>query len=73
MIIFDQFLGGEFGRVLRTAHTFFGLLFLITTGGQVYTFDELTEFLAASGFARPIKKPIRTAGSDLVFATMTKS
>ncbi len=73
LIIFDQFLGGEFGRVLRTAHMFYGLLFLITTGGQVYTFDELTELLAASGFARPIKKPIRTAGSDLVFTTLAAS
>ncbi|MDV3244587.1 MAG: methyltransferase [Nitrososphaerales archaeon] len=73
LVIFDQFLGGEFGRVLRTAHTFYGLFFLVTTGGQVYTFDEMTEFLAAAGFARPIKKPIRTAGSDLVFATKTAS
>jgi ubiquinone/menaquinone biosynthesis C-methylase UbiE len=69
IVIFDQLLGGEFGRVLRTAHTFYGLLFLITTGGQVYTFGEVSELLSSSGFARPTKKPIRKAGSNLVFAT----
>ncbi len=73
IIIFDQLLGGEFGKVLRMAHTFYSLLFLITTGGQVYTFKELSELLSQAGFTRPTKKPIRAAGSSLIFATKIAS
>ncbi len=73
IVIFDQLLGGEFGKLLRLAHTFYGFLFLVTTGGQVYTFNELSELLSESGFGRPTKKPIRSAGLSLVFATKITS
>lgn len=73
IVIFDQLLGGEFGKVLRLGHTFYGLLFLITTGGQVYKFSELSDLLSQSGFSRPNRKPIRAAGSSLVFATKIAS
>ncbi len=73
IVIFDQFLGGEFGKVLKFSHTFYNLLFLITTGGQLYSFRDLSELLLESGFAKLTKKPIRTAGSTLVFATKVGS
>ena len=69
IVIFDQFLGGEFGKVLRLGHTFYNLLFLTTTGGQLYTFKEVSTMLSESGFLHLTRKPVRAAGSTLIFAT----
>jgi hypothetical protein len=69
IVIFDQFLGGEFGKVLRLGHTFYNLLFLVTTGGQLYTLKEVSGLLSESGFASLTRRPVRAAGSTLVFAT----
>jgi hypothetical protein len=55
IVIFDQLLGGEFGKVLKSGHAFYDLLFLITTGGQLYTFDEVSSMLSASGFSHLTK------------------
>lgn len=68
IVIFDQFLGGEFGKVLRIGHSFYGLLFLVTTGGQLYKLSELSQLLSRSGFIKPVRKPVRKVGSTLVFA-----
>ena len=69
VIIFDQFLGGEFGKVARVAHTYYSLLFLTTTGGQLYSFSEISELLSQAGLTITARKPIRAAASHLVFAT----
>jgi cyclopropane fatty-acyl-phospholipid synthase-like methyltransferase len=69
VVIFDQFLGGEFGKVVKSAHAYYNLLFLITTGGQSYSFAEMTELLARAGLPVTSKKPVRSAASHFVFAT----
>ncbi len=69
VVIFDQLKGGEFGKVLRAAHAYYGLLFLITTGGQLYTYQELSELLSGSGFKNVRRKQLRAAGSTIVTAT----
>jgi len=68
VIIFDQFLGGEFGSILKTAHAFYNFLFLVTTGGQLYTLEETSEMLSKSGFGAIATKSIRSAGSTLVLS-----
>ncbi len=68
VVIFDQFIGGEFGSIVRTAHAFYNFLFLVTTGGQLYTLDETSDILSKSGFGATTKKSIRSAGSALVFS-----
>ena len=70
VVIFDQLKGGEFGKVLKAAHAYFGLLFLITTGGQLYTGEEISQLLVGAGFANLRRKQIRSAGSTLVIATI---
>jgi 2-polyprenyl-3-methyl-5-hydroxy-6-metoxy-1,4-benzoquinol methylase len=68
VVIFDQFLGGEFGNIVRTAHAFYNFLFLVTTGAQLYSFYETSGMLAKSGFGAPTSKSVRSAGSTLVFS-----
>lgn len=69
VVIFDQLKGRDFGKVLKAAHGYYGLLFLITTGGQLYTSEEISQLLVGAGFGNVRRKQIRAAGSALIIGT----
>lgn len=71
ILILDQITGGEFGNLLKAGHAYYSLFFLILTGGQLYSLDEVSQMLSQAGFANVTRKKVRSTGSDLVMATKT--
>ncbi len=71
ILIFDQISGREFGNLLKAGHAYYSLFFLIMTGGQLYSIEEVSQMLSQAGFAKVTRKEFRSAGSDLIIATKT--
>lgn len=53
VVIWDQFANGGLGPASRAVERFFALTFLVTMGGQTYSFNEVSRWLLAAGFAKP--------------------
>ena len=65
-VIWDQFAGRMFGLpAFKAGIWFYTLTALVTQGGQNYSSDEVSRWLAAAGFAK-IRKPL---GVPLLMAT----